>query len=126
MKQKMKALSLIVGAALALTALASAMAADRVMSAEEVKKLISGNTVRVTATGNGNQWSIFFAPDGKGYEAKDVARGTWEVKDDGDHCASWAMLKCGKITDIGDGKYARIKPNGARVVIWTIEAGNKL
>lgn len=126
MKQKLKNLSLVVGATLALSAMAGSMAADRALNADEVKKLISGNTVRVTQVNNGKQWSIFFASDGKGYEAKDQARGTWEVKENGEHCASWATLKCAKVVDIGGGKYARIKPNGEHAVTWTIEAGNKL
>lgn len=126
MKQKLKNLSLVAGATLALTAMAGSMAGDRILSADEVKKLISGNTVRVTLVSNGDQWSIFFAPDGKGYESKDQARGTWEVKDNGEHCASWAKLKCAKVADIGGGKYARLKPDGEQAVTWTIEAGNKL
>jgi len=106
--------------------MAGSMAAERVLNADEVKKLISGNTVRVTLVSKGKQWSIFFAPDGKGYEIKDQVHGTWEVKDSGEHCASWAKLKCAKIVDIGGGKYARIKPDGEHAVTWTIEAGNKL
>jgi hypothetical protein len=126
LKQKLKSLSLVAGAILAFTAMAGSMAADRVLSADEVKKLISGNTVRVTQINNAKQWSIFFAADGKGYESKDQARGTWEIKENGEHCASWAVLKCAKVADIGGGKYARIKPNGDHAVTWTIEAGNKL
>ena len=126
MKQKLKKLSLVAGATLALTAMAGSLAADRILNADEVKKLISGNTVRVTQINNGKQWSIFFAADGKGYESKDQVRGTWEIKENGEHCASWAALKCAKVADIGGGKYARLKPSGEQAVTWTIEAGNKL
>ena len=111
---------------LLLSSLVNSMAADRILTADEVKKLIAGNTVHVTLVSNGKQWKIFFAPDGKGYESESEARGTWEVKDNGEHCASWATLKCARIADLGDGKYARLKSGGDIAVTWKIEAGKHL
>lgn len=129
MKHKLKTLSLAAGATLALTAMAGSMAADRVLNAGEVKKLITGNTAHVTRVHNGEQWNLYFAPDGKGYKTEGEASGTWEVKDNGEHCVSWSpkpKYACARVADIGDGKYARLKDDGSHLVIWKIEAGKKL
>ncbi len=106
---------------------ASSAIANKTLSADEVKKLITGKTVHVTRKHDGKQWKLYFAPDGKGYQTADSAAGTWEIKDNGEHCASWATLKCAKIADLGNSQYARLKPNGDVAVTWTkIEDGKKL
>jgi len=128
MANKLKSFSMAALAAVSLTTMAGASAGDRLLSADEVKKLITGNTVHVTVVQNGKQFSVYFAPDGKGYSKKGE-RGTWEVKDNGEHCVSWAKrdaVRCLRIADTGDGGYARVFSDGKKANIWKIEAGKKL
>jgi len=100
---------------------------NKTLSADEVKKLISDKTVHVTRKHDGKQWKIYFAADGKGYQSADSAAGTWEVKENGEHCVTWAKLKCAKVADLGGGQYARLNGNGDVAVTWTkIEDGKKL
>jgi len=126
---KLKSLSMAALAAVSLTTMAGASAGDRLLSADEVKKLISGNTAHVTRAKDGAQWNLYFAPDGKGYKKEGEAAGTWEVKASGEHCVSWASndkVRCLRVADNGDGTYARVLPNGKKIVNWKMEAGKKL
>ena len=53
------------------------------LSADEVKKLITDKTVHVTVNDNGQQMKFYFAPDGRGYETGNRVIGMWEVRDSG-------------------------------------------
>ena len=97
------------------------------LSADEVKKLITDKTVHVTVNDNGQQMKFYFAPDGRGYETGNRVIGMWEVRDNGEHCASWSALKCARIENLGNGQYGRLNPAGKAVLTWTkFEDGNKL
>jgi hypothetical protein len=126
MQRKLSAVVIAMTATIAMVGPTS-VSADRTLGAAEIKALITDKTVHVTRKKDGAQWKIFFAADGKGYESAGEAKGTWEVKDNGEHCTSWAPLKCAKIANLGDGNYARLSPNGDVAVTWTkIEDGKQL
>lgn len=112
------------------SALSISAAAGDTLSADEVKKLIADKTVQVTNNVTGKQFKIFFAQDGKGYDGPNKIIGTWEVKATGEQCTSWAPPKytCAKITNLGNGQYGRVDPDGKGVAAtWSkIEDGNKL
>lgn len=99
---------------------------QKIVSGDALKSLISGKTVSVTHKMSGKQWKMFFAADGK--STRDTGEeGTWEINDKGEHCNTGVKLKCAKVADLGDGTYARLKPNGSVAVTWTkIEDGKKL
>lgn len=129
MLKQLKSLPIIIATIATVGTMASAVAGDRVLSAEELKKLITGNTAHVTRVKDGKKWNLYFAPDGKGYKEEGKVAGTWEVNAKGEHCVTWAPVPkfaCALVADIGDGKYARLKPNGDHLVIWKIETGKKL
>lgn len=87
------------------------------LSGDEIKALITGKTVYVTHKANGNQWKTYFAADGT-TAASNSDGGRWEIKD-GKHCNTGVKLVCAKVADLGDGIYARLKPNGDIAVVWT-------
>jgi endonuclease YncB( thermonuclease family) len=129
MANTLKSLSMAAVAAVSLTTMAGTLAGDRLLSADEVKKLISGNTAHVTRVKDGDKWNVYFATDGKAYKKEGEVAGTWEVKDSGEHCVSWASndkVRCLRIADIGGGLHARVLPNGKKIVTWKVEAGKKL
>lgn len=82
------------------------------LSAEDVRKLITGKTVVVTVAAGGEQWKLYFSPDGQGYRTSGNSVGTWEVKETGEHCTTWANIKCARIVYLGDGKYGRLNQKG--------------
>lgn len=126
MNSTFRFLSIALASAFVLGGATSALA-SKTLSADDVKKLITDKTVHVTRKHDGKQWKIYFAADGKGYETAGDVAGTWEVKDSGEHCVTWAPLKCAKVADLGNGTYARLKGNGDVAVTWTkIEDGKHL
>jgi hypothetical protein len=96
---------------------ALSFADKKILSGDEIKALITGKTVFVTRQNDGAQWKVYYTADGKTLSSESGA-GTWEVKD-GKHCNSGVKLKCAQVTDLGDGTYARLKPNGDVAVTWT-------
>lgn len=112
---------------LALVAMPSLSSAEqKILSAAEVKALITGKTVSVTFKKNGKQWKMYFSPEGKSFR-DNGKEGEWKVTDEGQHCITGIKFKCAKVADLGDGTYARLKSNGKPSVIWTkIEDGKHL
>ena len=102
------------------------IAEQKTLSGEALKTLITGKTVSVTHKQSGKQWKMYFGADGKTADSKGGSD-TWEVNANGEHCNTFAKLKCAKVADMGDGTYARLTPNGDIAVIWTkIEDGKHL
>lgn len=104
-----------------LWALSTPGMAGKLLSGDEIKALVSGKTVTVSAPKGG--WKQYFAPDGSS-DRDDGEKSTWSVEGD-KHCNSAASLKCAQIQDNGDGTYARLKPNGSPAVTWTGFADGK-
>ena len=90
--------------------------AEKMLSGDEIKALLTGKTVYVTLNSS-TQWRQYFAADGS--SARDNGETSeWSV--DGDkHCNTAAATRCAAIRDNGDGTYARLKPNGSTAVTWT-------
>ena len=99
----------------AMLALAPASYAEKMLTGDEIKALISNKTVSVTHK-NGTQWRTYFAPDGKSVRNNGDSS-EWSVEDN-KHCSSTAKLRCGAIRDNGNGTYSRLKPDGVQVVLW--------
>jgi hypothetical protein len=90
--------------------------AEKMLSGNEIKALVSGKTVHVTK-GSSTKWRIYHAPNGSA-EVDNGETSDWSVEGD-KHCNSGAPLRCASIRDNGDGTYARLKPNGSPGVVWT-------
>ena len=92
--------------------------AGETLSADAVKKLISGKTAHALSP-TGNTPKVYFAPDGKLYRYIDskLSEGTWRVEDDGTHCVSIAG-GCAKVVSNGDGTYDRITEKGVVIARW--------
>jgi len=91
------------------------------LSADAVKKLLSGNTAHALST-TGNTPKNYFAPDGKLYREMDgkLSEGTWSVSDDGTHCVHGLPGGCAKVVRNEDGTHDRIKENGEVYARWIL------
>jgi len=91
--------------------------AEKILSGDEIKALISGKTV-YTSMSSSSHWRQYFAADGS--SARDNGEiSDWSVEGDM-HCNTAATsLRCAAIRDNGDGTYARLRPNGSPAVTWT-------
>lgn len=105
---------------------AVSVAEQKIVSGGALKALLSGKTVSVTHKSSGKQWKMYFSADGKSIR-DNGDEGDWEISDSGQHCNTGIKLRCAKVADLGDGTYARLKPNGGVAVLWTkIEDGKHL
>lgn len=88
--------------------------AAETLSADAVKKLLTGKTADALGAVSGGTPKTYFAPDGKLYRAINNKRleGTWYVEADGTHCIQGMPGGCAKIVRNEDGTYDRIKENG--------------
>jgi hypothetical protein len=94
--------------------------AERILSGDEVKELITDKTVYVTRHRDGKQWKAYFFADGSAFlDVKDMKKDTWHIDKKGRHCNTGVRLVCAPIQDNGDGTYSRLKPNGKKAVTWT-------
>ena len=110
---------------LAVTSGAS-FADQKIVDADTIKALITGKTVSVTHERSGNEWKMYFSPEGKSIR-DNGDEADWRINSEGQHCNTGVPLECAKVADLGNGTYARIKPNGDIAVIWTkIEDGKHL
>lgn len=90
--------------------------AEKTLSGDEIKTLLTGKTVYVTVNSS-TQWRQYFAADG-GSARDNGETSDWTVEGD-KHCNTASATRCAAIRDNGDGTYARLKPNGSPLVIWT-------
>jgi len=89
--------------------------ADKTLTGDEIKALVSGKTVYVSSSSS-TQWRQFFAADGSS-DRDNGEKSDWYVEND-KHCNTASSLLCASIRDNGDGTYARLKPNGSPAVTW--------
>ncbi|TNF92531.1 MAG: hypothetical protein EP297_13235 [Gammaproteobacteria bacterium] len=95
--------------------------AGNVLSADEIKALITGKTVHAKHEKKGFTFSAYFAEDGsairkwKGGELQD---GKYSFKDNM-HCINvGGGDKCATIEDNGDGTYKRLKGGKKHFITW--------
>lgn len=90
--------------------------ADKMLSGDEIKALISNKTVSVSAPSA--DWQQYFAADGSSVR-DNGQNSSWYIEDN-KHCnTASAKFLCAPIRDNGDGTYARIKDNGDVIVSWS-------
>ncbi len=99
------------------------------LSGDQVKQLISGNSVEAHSNAKGIDFKAYFAPDGsavsEGSNGKTI-KGAWRINDSGEHCTQWNRQKetCGQIVNMGDGTYNRMEEGYPRAVWKKIQPGN--
>ena len=95
--------------------------AENYLSNEQIKELVSGNTMYAQHLKRDFEFKVYFDADGitaLRQEDYDVVKTTYKIKDD-KHCIFWnGEDRCAKILDNGDGSYTRVAPNGRHVVLW--------
>lgn len=114
----MKKIAISVAVFSMLFSLAQASHAEKMLSGDEIKALITNKTVDVSLPNGSKKWRQHFAADGS--SARDNGqKSEWNI--DGDkHCNTAASnAPCAGIRDNGDGTYSRVNDSGEAVVNWT-------
>jgi len=111
-----------------LIALSTSAVAGSALSGDQVKQLITGNSVEAHSNAKGVDFKAYFAADGSAsLEANGKNRkGVWHINDSGEHCIQWNTQKenCGQIVDMGDGTYNRMEEGYPRAVWKKVHTGN--
>jgi len=113
-----------------LMTLSVAAMAGTPLSGEQVKQLITGNSVDIYSNVQGVDIKLYFAADGSTASLTESNgkkfKGTWRIDDSGKHCTKWGDKKetCGQILDYGDGTYKRMEDGYPRAVWKKIYPGN--
>jgi len=102
------------------------------LTGDQIKQLISGNTVELHSLSKDKDFNVYFSAEGTTTgqnpgKSKKIP-GTWRIGNAGDHCTQWGKREetCGQILDMGDGTYHRMV-GGAHHATWKIiHAGNIL
>lgn len=114
----------IVSTVLLMLAVSFPVHAGKVLSADEVKALVSGKTVHAKHEKKGFNFSVYFNADGsvvRKWKNDTLQDGKWFFKDNL-HCINvGGSDKCGSIEDNGDGTYSRLKngDSNKRFITWT-------
>ena len=114
----MKKIAVAVAGFAMLFTLAQASHAEKMLSGDDIKALITNKTIDVSLPNGSKKWRQYYAADGS--SARDNGqKSEWNI--DGDkHCNTAATdYPCVGIRDNGDGTYSRVKDNGGAVVNWT-------
>lgn len=102
---------MVLAAVLSVTFSASRALAADFLTSDEVKKLVSGNTVHVEVSGKG-EFKAYLNSDGKVTRMHDgqTLEGVWRIKDDGALCVRYSDKEesCGSVKKNSDGTYTRI------------------
>jgi hypothetical protein len=106
-------------------------AADKVLSGEQVRALISGNTV-IGALG-ARMFDFTYTPDGDVYGTLNASTGSgsWRILDGDRYCHEWSVFFDGTETcyqwhDLGDGRYRMVNVDAFRtwdLQVWRIHKG---
>ena len=97
--------------------LSQASQAEKMLSGDEIKALVSNKTVTVIYSSS-NQWRQYFAADGSSIR-ENGETSTWNTEGD-NHCnTASAKFPCAPVRDNGDGTYSRLKSDGSPIVTWT-------
>ncbi len=98
------------------------------LSGEQVKQLISGNSVEAHSNAKGFDFKAYFATDGSISSEVNgkTNKGAWRINDSGEHCSQMTRQKetCAQIVDMGDGTYNRMEEGYPRSVWKKIHPGN--
>lgn len=98
------------------------------LSGEQVKVLISGNSMDAHSNAKGFDFKVYFATEGAAISAINgkTYKGTWRINDAGEHCVLWTAQKesCAQIVDMGDGTYNRMEEGYPRSVWKKVHPGN--
>lgn len=102
------------------------------LSGDQVKQLISGNSVEAHSNAKGFDFKTYFAPDGSAVLEGGTGKtftGAWRINESGEHCVQWKRQKeqketCAQIVDMGDGTYNRMEEGYPRAVWKKIHPGN--
>ena len=98
------------------------------LSGEQVKKLVSGNSVDAHSNAKGFDFKAYFATDGSaGSEVNGKTyKGAWRVNDAGKHCSHFPPQKetCAQIVNMADGTYNRMEEGFPRSVWKKVHPGN--
>ncbi|MBI3562767.1 MAG: hypothetical protein HY080_13730 [Gammaproteobacteria bacterium] len=106
-----------------------ALAEDKMLSADELKKVIVGNTIHASMVNDGKTFKAYFDSRGKYTRIQDGAttEGTYRISADGTQCVMFNNAEtCAKIKDNGNNTYTRIE-NGVPKATWNkVVAGKDL
>ena len=127
----MRSVSILAGLLAAALGSNGLLAAERILSGEEVRALFSGKTVDYRHLTLGFSLSVYYAADGSMRGMRDgnkSTRGTWHVNDKGELCIEYGKGdRCRHIVEM-DGEYRKYKEqDGKQVHIVTYDrftAGN--
>lgn len=116
--KKMNKLAVAIAGFSMLFSLSQACHAEKMLSGDEIKALITGKTVYVVVPNSSTNWRQYYAADGS--SARDNGQtSTWQVEGD-IHCNTAAKNNpCLPIRDNGNGTYDRMKSDGSPAVTWT-------
>ena len=118
-----------------LVALSASASAGTLLSGEQIKNLVSGNTVALHSLAKNINFQIYYAADGSSISHNEnsgkKSRGTWRITDSGEWCNYWPTEKnpeerCGQVIDNGDGTYNRLENGNLRSVWKKIHTGNTI
>lgn len=96
-------------------------AAEKMLTAEEINKLIVGNTIHSEVLGSGKTFKVYFEANGKytRVQGGEVTDSTYRTNADGTHCINFKGSDyCATIRDNGDGTFTRIE-GGKPKIKWT-------
>jgi len=99
------------------------------MSANELKSLLTNNTITCKNLQKNHESSVYFRDDGTAtrlsHEGEKIP-GNWRVSDNGQHCVDWGEKeRCNSIIDLGNGTYQKIEDNKPRAE-FTVTEGNPI
>lgn len=114
--------------AVLLTLSATALA-DTPLTGEQIKQLLSGNTVDVHSNVTGSDFKMYLAADGSiaaRAENGNTWGGGWRITDSGEQCTRFEgkSESCGQFVDSGDGSYKRMDGGSPRSIWKKIYPGN--
>jgi hypothetical protein len=113
-----------------LMALSAAVFADTPLTGDQIKLLISGNSVDIHSNVNGRDFKFYFAADGSitaRAENGSTFKGAWRITDSGEQCTKLDGKdeSCGQLLDTGDGSYKRMEGGSPRAIWKKIYPGNR-
>jgi hypothetical protein len=113
------------------SACASRTVTGEPLSGEQVRTLISGNTV--SGPIYAKPYDFSYMPGGRVYGeiGSDTGNGSWRITDDGRYCHEWsnffdATENCYKWYDVGGGRYRMVNVDSYRrwdIEVWRIKPG---
>lgn len=115
-----------------LMALSASASAGTPLSGEQIKQLVSGNTIVLYSHARSQNYTIHYATDGSAASRSEsdgkIVKGTWRITDSSEWCNHWtgAVERCGRVIDNGDGTYNRMESGSLRAVWKKIHPGNTI